>query len=477
MAMKFDPMTGEPINNVPKFDPMTGKPITNDAPQFDPTTGQQVYVSPGKKPNKNKGLIIGAAVVVAVALIGAVGFLAVTSGLFLSAPNKVLLATYNTFTEENAFAENLNVGDLFEKKELTTEVSVSIDDADVEMKFLTTKNEKQVDAIIDISGYPEIEAVAGLDEEYLKLQIPSISDEVFGYNYVEEKTGYLADNLDDEYLDMMDDALATIYSGYNKEENEEFSKAVADVFKEEYKTLEFEKVDKETYEVNGKDVKCKGYETTISEDFMINVIEGIGDIVYDYYGDEIDDVLYMDNSSWHELVDEMVYSVEGMPDLDITFYIYKNKLACLVMDAEGSELEILFLGGDTRTQNMEINIDDETIMEVEGGADGSEEYMTVSSYGTDVIDISYDSKEGDYSIEIAEEIYMEGIIEASKKEFRMDIDELVIEGMDVGSVSIYVHQGAELLNLDDEMLDIGNASEGELLDFVLEYSELFEYMY
>ena len=36
--------------------------------------------------------------------------------------------------------------------------------------------------------------------------------------------------------------------------------------------LEFEKADKEEFEINGKDVKCKGYTTTIDEDFVSQIV-------------------------------------------------------------------------------------------------------------------------------------------------------------------------------------------------------------
>lgn len=480
MAMNFDPMTGAPINNdAPKFDPMTGELINNDAPKFDPMTGQPVYDQMGKKKPKGKGVIIGAISAAAVVLVGGVVFFGVKSGMFLSAPYKVLLATYNTFTETSQFSKDMNAAaGLFEKEKLTTEVSLSIDDVDVEMAVINTKKEKQVNANIDISGYPEVEAVASIDHEYLKLKVPTLSDDVIGYNYVDNKTGYLVDYVDEEIFDTLDGALASIYEGYTPEVNEKFANDVAEVVKKECKKLEFEKADKEKFEINGKDVKCKGYTTTITEDFMIDLIEGVGDVVYEYYGEEIDSALSMEYVTWNEVMDEIEDEFSYMPEMEATFYIYKNKLACILLEVEdGGELEVLFLGGDRRAQNVEINIDGDTIMEIEGETDGSEETMAISADGEEVLEMSYDSKSGEYTIDAAGEFYMEGTIEASKKEFRMSIEELIVEGDYVGSADIAVSQGAELEKFDDDMFDIGNASESELIDFLTDNSKILEYLY
>ncbi|MBO5460609.1 MAG: hypothetical protein J5983_02275 [Ruminococcus sp.] len=479
---KFDPMTGQPINQrrfdpktgqpigQQKFDPMTGKPIMEK--RFDPKTGKPLKGGPK---SKKKGGLIAIIAAAAVILIAVGIFAVVKSGMFLSAPNKVLLAASNTFTETTPLLENLTGLELLNEEEFTVDVSCEIEEGAISATVVNGKDEKQVAATLDIPDVPEIEMVAGLDDEYVKLQIPSFSDDVLAYNYTKEKTGFLADNVDQMYLDMVDEMIAMVYEG---NDTEEITKDLKELFTSEYEKLDFEKVDKEEFEINDKDVKCKGYETTISEDTLLDLIDGIEDIYNEYYGGSSELMYEMTGDTTEELFDEMRYSFEGMPDMDITFYIYKNKLACINMDVDGSEAEIRFLGGDIRMQNMEIAADGETVLEIKGKTDGSEETIRMYSYDMEMLKLEYESKSGEYTLDIGEgSVYVEGVLTSDKKELTLAIDTLEEYGYSYGSGSITVSKGASAEKLSGELVDIGEASEAELMDIVMEYEELLNEMY
>lgn len=488
MAMNFDPMTGQPMNQEgQRFDPMTGQPIVqNSTPKFDPMTGQPIfddggYQQTGKKKSSKAlpWILAGVAGLGIVALAGGIGVWAATSGALLSAPNKVALAAYNTLTDSNPITKDIGDLSVLSEDKVTLEAVVNSEEVDMEVVFAASKKEKQVSAVVDVPGFGDIEAIAGLDDEYLKLQIPTFSDDVIAYNYVDEKHGFLVDNVDAEVIDMLDEALAMAYQGESDTSNEEFAKALVEAVQNQYGSLEFEKVDKEEFEVNGKDVKCKGYAVSITEDVVVDMIDEVGEVIYDYYGDEIDDLLAAEGLTWYDVIDEMVYGMEGMPDMDVTFYVYKNKLASIILEIEEYDgtAEILFLGGDYRMQNMEIVADGETVVEIEGEKDGSEECIVVSSQGMDLMEFCYDTKDGLYSFDIAGELYLEGTIESSNKEFRLNVDELIVEGSNIGSGSISVQKGAEFTEMDGELFDIGNASESELQSYLMEYSELLGMAY
>ena len=52
--------------------------------------------------------------------------------------------------------------------------------------------------------------------------------------------------------------------------------------------------------------------------------------------------------------DDMEESISEMEDVDLTFFIYKKKLACIRAEIQEEEAELRFLGGDTRMQKYAV---------------------------------------------------------------------------------------------------------------------------
>lgn len=474
MAMNFDPMTGEPINPAPtpeqpqmKFDPMTGQPINptlvQPQPQmaFDPMTGMPLQQPPKKK--KKTGLIVGiVAGVVVVAGAGTV-FAGVQSGFFLSKSNKVLRATANTFSESSHVMEALSGLSVMSSKAYTVDIKGEAEGYSVQATYAEKDNEKQISGSVEGPELSDVEFLAGIDKDEIKLSAPLLGDKIYTYNYNEKKSGYLVDSMGADNVETLDKLCKQLFSDEEQKKNvEELSKK----YSEMYKKLEFESADKESFEVDGKDRKCAGYKTTITSDYMVECV----DIFEDYMDAQMGDLVEQattgsDYDDYKESFDELRDAFKEMPDLDITFYIYKNKLACVKAvepSKEDQDIQMLFKGGDWRTQNMELISCGESVMKISGSQDGNEEVFGVSIEGEKVGELTYDFKSGEYTLDIEDEGSVSGTLEG-----RRDGLKLTMEGAGV-NISLDVKKGAELQKFSGEKFDIGNASEEELQALVQE---------
>ena len=485
MEMRFDPMTGKPIEpktepeNTPgmKFDPMTGEPVQpkaepESAPgmKFDPMTGAPVQsnagteytaginTGTGKKKKGKFAAILG--VVAAILCCCVVAFAGVKSGAFLGPSGKVALAVSNTFTDIPEVAENMKGINLLNEKAYTVSVDGKAESNSINVTYSSKTNEKQFSGKINVEDTPEISFLAGIDKNKVKAEIPLLGNKLFIYDYHEEKSGYLKDQLGSDTLDAIDKACETVFS--QKEQKNQTEK-LAKILTRQYKDLKFKSVGKDSFEVNGKDRKCKGYQVTVTEDTMKDFVDALDDFTSEELGD-----IY-DQADVREAFNELRDGFDGMPDMDITFYIYKGKLACVSFEVQGDELQLLFKGGKTRTQNMELKADGETLMELEGEVSGKTEKSRLYVDGDKVLEMEYNAKTGDYELDLTDDVRISGTLKTDRKGF-----EFSIRGDDI-SGTVTIKKGAEIEKYSGEEFDIGNASESDIYGLVSEMQDMESY--
>ena len=128
----------------------------------------------------------------------------------------------------------------------------------------------------------------------------------------------------------------------------------------------------------------------VGEDFL--------DIIEDYLSDNYEG---MDT---RDLMNDLDDELRDMPDIDCIFYVYKNQLAAICMEDEDDvECKILFKGGDFRMQNMEFRIDDRddsVSIELEGKTSGDKESYELLGDGHTLFALEYNTKSGDYEVEL-----------------------------------------------------------------------------
>ncbi len=475
MSKQYDPMTGELIDEAAEaaeepteatdtiqetiigYDPMTGEPImgnknTNvEVPRFDPMT---------EKPNNNKIIFIALGVVAALAIII---FAGIKSGAFLSKSNQVLLAMANTVKEQSHLTKNLAAFGKLTSNDYTVNVEVEDVSSSIELQYSSSRSEKQLLGSVSYLWIPDIDFAAGLTASQLKLQIPSLDDRVFTYNYVEEKDGYITEVLAQDEIEVLDMLLDLVYSSNDQQS---ISEDMVKIILDEYRSLKYEKVDKEEFEVNGKDRKCKGYKTTFTEDNWLNIIDGIENIYLDNY-----DNIILTEMEIFESFEDTRDSIEELEDIDFTFYIYKNQLACITMDSEGEEYEILFKGNENGLHNIEfVSTDYGTLMELKSSIKKNEEIYKLIVEGDEVAKLNYDYKTGDFELEW-EDYYSQTVIvgnfQSNSKELTMTIDSFEEDEEDMDTtIAIFVKKGATTEKISGEEYDLGNASETDLYELV-----------
>ena len=506
----YDPMTGEPIREAVQkpeaegeiigYDPMTGEPIRSNAnsnqPEmnFDPMTGLPVAYTGGgtagtengstKKSGKNKILFGIVAAVAVLALIGIVVFACISSGLFMSKRNKVLVAVANTFDGKFKLVEDLNVAGMLaaDKYTVGTELDTELDGEDLILtaSYANSGKDKQISVSGSYDYIPDVSVVAALTKSEVKLQgSPVIDDYVFVYNYVKEKDGALIELLNDELGDdageacfaLIDLACKKAYSG------DELTKEVTKIIIEEYQSLEYEKVDKKEFEIGGKDRKCEGYRTEITEDNLINILEKLEEVLQKESEDlnELMEELTGTSVSTDELIDELKDEID-FSDIELTFYIYKNELACIALEVEKEEFELLFTN-EKNEQTIELVYDDETIMELVIESEGHTETYTMEAMGMEYGVIEYDYKSGNVEFDFFDgEIEGEGLVQSSAKEKSFEILDLEVYGEDMGTGRVFVRSGADMHKFSGEEFDVGNASESDFEDLEEELMEIVELM-
>lgn len=512
---KFDPMTGEPLEDTTETPvteeasvseetvseevtkeeavtqeavPEAGTPVTpaqeTAVPQgaymqFDPITGRPVSAAvPPKKTSQTTKIIIGVAAGVLLLAIAVV--VIVASGIFSSPKTKVVKATMNTFKEGGYIYDMLGTGQNFGDK-YSVEANVHAGDGDTEidtnLAWAVSGKQKQLSGTFEYDSswesIPEIEFISQLTDKDLRLKVPSLDDRIFVYNYLEEKDDAIFEYMSEDDIQMIDEALKTLYSTetVSKETIKKDFAAIKDLRKW-YKNLEVTRIDAEEFEVDDKDRKCKGYELVLTEDDLLDLV----DILDDYFKEKYDDTLSMGADEYRMALKEIRSELRGMEDIEIRFYVYKNMLAAIETEMFHDKIQILFKGGDYRTQNIEVKEDRETVLELKGKIKNDKETLTLYSYDEEIGGVSYNKENGKFNVFFSDgwnEYSLSGKIVKKHNEFSLELDELDFDYF-VVSGSVSIKKGATIEKLKGKEFDIGNADEEELLDLA---EDIYRMMY
>lgn len=470
----FDPMTGEPIKEEPAantsveekitgYDPMTGEPVKAGAANaaveekiigYDPMTGAPI--TEGAVVNNKKPMLTGSfkkllIPILAVAAVVVVVLAAVFSGVFVSSHTKVLRAVGNTFLDESRLSKACQGLGLLATDAYTVSVKADIEDQSIEGSFAVKKNKMQLTGKVDIQNFPEIEGVIGIDSEQVRGKIDLFDDTLFVYDFTKDNDGYLMEQFNKQQIEMINTALTNLTSNGK---SDEVVKDITDAVLEEYKEWDIEKAKKKKFEVDGKKRNCAGYSLELTGDNLQDLVDAAFEAL-----EKHDDEGLLD-----ELADQYDNMFSGMRDVETTIYIYKNMLAAIVFEADDEALEVLFEGGDFRTQNVVIEADGKTVLELKGKTDGAVEEYDLEVAGEGTISLEYDSKSGDLEIEVADDNYgdkvsAEANLKGSKNEFAftMDMKDFGVNG----EVELSIEKGASIQKISGDEFNIGEADEDD----------------
>lgn len=498
---KFDPMTGELITEetdekgtasisenqtdigqtteqagkqfVPRFDPMTGQPIYTAQPQPQFQSQSQFQPQPQAPKKSHKTAIIVSIIVGVVVLLGILAFV-LAAVLFSNPRTTVERACAKTFSEGGYLYDALKDIHGFGKEYTVTSniLAMTQDEySDSSFVFYTQLGvkgkDKQLAGTIEYNNsfktIPEIEYKMQIDEHEARLQIPTIDNHVFTYNYTEEKHGYLTEVGLAEQLQRIDDVLKMIYSSESPEdiENTELGVKLINF----YRSLKVKKSEAGQFEVDGISRKCKGYAIQVTQEDMNRFRK----IYQEYIETTMADQLHVIGMSAEEYTEQLFADIQDMETATIRFYVYQKKLASVELEFEGNIYQVVFHGGDYRIQNVEMIVNDVTVCSIEGELAGDEESITMDFSGNHA-EVIYNRSTGAYDLKVENTFEMNGTLSLGNKEMKLVVDQFVPEGdyLDyVLSGDIAVTKGAVIDTMKGETFDIGNASEAE-------YDELFD---
>lgn len=496
----FDPMTGKPlgqpqqtapIQETSGFDPMTGKPLGQPqaAPVqptggFDPMTGKPLGQPVQNASNNNNGksgkksvlpFIIGGAAAVLVVVVLVVA--AVSSGLFLGKAGKVMMAAANTFKDRPHFVEAFeDTASILGQGKYTIALSGDVDGVEVGGELRNGGKEKQLSVQLKQSG-SKVDLIAGIDSKNAKFQVPQLSNYVFVYDYTKTSTGYLADELGDDTLEQMNSMLESMV------EQTDVRKFYTDLFKictSELKSVSFVNAEKEEFTIDDKDVNCKGYTAVLTGSNMIHIVDQVEKLVNDKYASLFEAFFVADMSGysstdWEEVsgeaFDDLRDELEDMDDIELSFYLYKNKLAGIVLriPETDAEAELRFEGGDYRMQNMTLKVDDERYR-LSGSDEDSKEKFTLEarsgSYREQIAKLEYNYDNGKYSVDL-DDVKISGKLTSSKSEVSLKISEIGASYYSMSpDLDITVKKGAKMEKYDGKEFDLGKADEDDYMELI-----------
>lgn len=449
MEMKFDPMTGEPIS--PENTPAVQEPKKG-------------------KMGKILGGIFAAVVVIALAIV-------LIKNAFIGKGGKVLLAFSDTFADAPTFVKSANLDSaakLIESGKYT--LAFNYDQSGkygvtVDGKYVSTAKEKQLSGEVSVSGI-RTNGTFGVTNKELLVNAPMLGDDTYVYNYKKDTDGYIVDVIEESGMEIeeFNALLNSVYQGVNSFDNSKTKKFNKE-FAKKLNGLNWKKLDKKSYEVDGKNRKIGGYGVTLTGDDLAEIVE----LYEDYYEDLLEDAKFVEAMT-AEMDDieagfEEIYDAcDEMDDMQLDFYIYKNKIAAFVFEVEDVEGEFLFKGGDYRLQNVECTIEedgDEVSFEIEGETNGNKEILEFSANGEEGFTFEYDKKSGDFSIEVDDES-LEGNISKKGKGFEMKLE---LEEFDL---TISVTGDTKLEKYEGDKIDVSDLDEEDWEDIM---SDMYDNLY
>lgn len=457
MEQRFDPMTGEPI---PQEETTEYANPSQQEQDYFGAMDQPVYVVP-QMPQKSSKAVIGivVAVVALVMILAGTTVALAAGGFFLSKPQKVARAIRNTFAEAPQFIKDLNfeeVNDMARNGDYTMDFEVWAKEFSVEGSFISMDKRKQLVGDLTTGEGFTADLEAEINEEELRVRIPLLSNDVFVYHYKEPVSEYMEQLLSQRGLtvEAWNQSLETLYSGSEQEaDGSELTRRIG----KELASLQWESVEKKSHVINGKSIQVQGYQVTVTRQDAEHIVQILDEYVLELNKAEDDTI----NAAFDTLYD----ACRDMPDVTCTFYVYKNKLASVFLEADnGYTCEWLIKGGDFCMQNMELivsaGVGRTVSLQWDGKMRGAKEVYELSAYGMVLASFEYDTGSGRYELEVINDyLSVDGKLEKGKDQTGLTMN----MGSDF-SFGITYGKGAKPIELEGREKNMNEMSEEDWMD-------------
>ena len=295
------------------------------------------------KKSLKKIWILSAGIIVVLAI---VLFAGIKNGFFLRKSDKILYAMYQTVKDQPQVADGLTGEDY------TISIEGQWKKQKIQAEYASDSAQKQLRGTLDLDKLQDLEFVMVLNDKELKAQFPSLSSKVFTYDYNSNKqSGYIAKKIGSQNLERFNTVLAGLYGG---KEQKEIRKDILKEARKEFNKIKINKIEKQEFEIDGQKKDCVGYQFVISSDNVQNVLDAAEKAAKKKYGDGTK----ISEDPAGKIFMAVYDKVSAAGEMECKVYLFRNKLAAIAVnyeiDGNKQNMEILFLGGDFRMQNMKI---------------------------------------------------------------------------------------------------------------------------
>lgn len=421
------------------------------------TSGQMPVQTPAKIPGKNKkwllyGGIGAAAILLIVFLVSAV------FSLFVGKGGRVLTAIAATAKDAPLLVEDLqDVQEILSGDQYMVGIEAGVEGGTVKGEFRNGKKDKQVYISMNTGEQDDLAFLCGVHSGVLRASAQGL-DYAFFYDPKQDNDGFLSEDFRESELKKLNGLLEGVSS--DQMSAEAMRKNMLSALKKEFKNITFEKAEARKWRVNGKERKCKGYRMTLDEDNIIRFCEAFSESTLKSMKGETKDAI-------DDVLDALTDTAKDMEfDADLSFYLYKGKLAAVVIEEDYGEIRVEFQGGDYRMQNMVVAMESDSFSEemtIRSERKGKTETTTIETDDVEMT-IVYNAKSGEVSFEgefYGERCSLEGVYKHSGSKVSYTLEDIRTNGSSVlgdAGMTMYAEKKPGIEKYKGEKFDLGNAS-------------------
>lgn len=416
---------------------------------------------PKKRKIWKRLLLGGVAILAAAALVLFWGFY---TGAFLSPPDKIMLAAANTL-EPPAIVKALEASNILGAEQYTISLDCRLNPVQVDLSYMQSGQAQMLSGGVAVfSEYFEVQAL--LAEEQLRVKLPFIDENTtLVYPYTEEKSGSIFGE-DENQRETFRTILEQLHT--RREAGGTVRKTMVALFR----GLEFKKLAAKTFQIDKEEVSCPGYEAILEKDELTEIM------------DELQKSMEADGLAEQDILRRILEQVKektrSVEHVTLRFYLYKNQLACMELETDGSRASLFFEGGVRRTENMRLEIDEEEILKIAGKSNDKEESGEIFYKGIRIVTWSYETEAGAMTLEAGDAfgktlLSFDGSIKSKKGKLAVDVRNLKILGkgfglegtltMEQGIEEKQVRRVEESLSASAKELNFGEADKGDLRQY------------
>jgi len=302
--IRFDPYTGEPIAPKETAAPQTPKP--SEAPQ--------TSAPAPKKKGKKGGLIAG--IIAALVVVG--GIFAFTK--FYNNPTpygRIKRAAENAFVQDEMTEQFDEVKDIMGDGTYAMDGTFDVGGQKVKVEADTDKGD--LSAKISVAG---LGGAVYMDDKTITVDASALGLGILGYDYASDKAdkadSYIGSAIGTQNLQAVDMLLKMFHAAAAMDE--ERREEIQDLIDEKCESLEYEKIERQDQDVNYSFYECDGYSTTVSGEFLADLLDDVSEKAFGKSLTDLSDELASLSGSAGEATG-ILAQLKEMDDIELSFYI------------------------------------------------------------------------------------------------------------------------------------------------------------